>query len=240
MPAPINIIVRCSGERTEKKCIELAEAQGKVHVIKAYPFGECLRQSYRLGAKFTAQKWVPMIDGDVLLINGTINRAIKYLNAQHRKVFCLDGKTKDNILRCVRRAGIHIFRRALLQEAMHYIDDNELKPESTVRRAMGRRGYITVVGQVVFGYHDYEQYYCDIWKKAFCQSQKLRKLIHRKNIKATWKKLAVKNPEFKIVLAAHAAAEKYNQPIVIDRRCDYGANEGLEKLGLKERGEYGR
>jgi hypothetical protein len=232
----MNIIVRCCGERTEQKCIDLAKKHGTVHVVRARPFGESIRKSYKLALSFKGQKWVPMIDGDVLLIDGNIEKAIKYLNELNdNKIFCLDGKTKDKIMRCTRRAGIHIYRRALLNTAYKYIDNKQLKPESFVRRTMTKNGYKTVTGKIVFGYHDYEQYYCDLWRKSFCQSQKLARKIKKSNIKKKWKLMANKDNDYKVILAAHIAARRFRGKIIIDKNIDFGARDGIKKLNLTEK-----
>lgn len=134
----MHIIVRCCGERTEKKCIETAKKQGEVHIIKTQPFGKCLQESYKLAVKLN-QKWIPMIDGDVLLLPGVLTKAVNWLNSlRNSNIFCLDGKTKDKIFICTRRAGIHIYKTNLLSQAIKYINSQELKPESTVRRTKTR------------------------------------------------------------------------------------------------------
>jgi len=232
----MNIIVRCCGERTEKKCIQLAKQQGTVHVIKTYPFGESLRQSYKLAMTFK-QKWIPMVDADVLLLDNSLIKGIKFLNDNDKKnnIFCLDGKTKDKIFLNTRRAGIHIYKRSLLEKAYPYIKNTKLKPESYVRRTMSSLGYPTVTGKIVFGYHDYEQYYCDLWRKAFAQSQKLARKIQRTNIRKKWKKRAETDKDFLVILAAHDEGRLYQNKIIIDRRKDYGADEGLGRLGIQEK-----
>jgi hypothetical protein len=234
----MEIIIRCCGERTEKKCIELAKQQGNVHIIRAYPFGESLRKSYELAMTFR-QKWIPMVDADVLLLDGSLKKGIKFLNDNDKKnnIFCLDGKTKDKIFLNTRRAGIHIYKRNLLKQAYPHIKNTKLKPESYVRRTMASLGYPTVTGKLVFGYHDYEQYYCDLWRKAFAQSQKLARKIRRTSIRNKWKKRAVHDEDFKVILAAHDQGRLYQKKIIIDRRIDYGAEKGLKELGIKEKKE---
>jgi hypothetical protein len=75
----MEIIVRASGERTENECIRLASKQGNVHIIRAFPFGESIRQTYKLALTFN-QKWTPVIDADVLLNPDVLDKAIKHLN----------------------------------------------------------------------------------------------------------------------------------------------------------------
>ena len=62
----------------------------------------------------------------------------------------------------------------MLTTAMQYIDDDQLKPESHVRNCMAQyHAAPTHSGKIVFGTHDHEQYYADLWRKAVCQTQNL-------------------------------------------------------------------
>lgn len=233
----MKIIIRACGERTEKKCIQLAKKQGTVYVVKAHPFGETMRQSYKLAMELR-QEWIPMVDADVLLYNGVINRAIAYLKSLKKKnIFCLDGKTNDKIFLRVRRAGIHIYKTDLLPEAIKFINDKSIKPETHVRKVMIELGYKTDKGgKILFGAHDYEQYYRDLWRKSVAQTQKLAGLLRRSKVVKKWQLLSRNDNDFKVILAAHRHGMGY-EDIYIDSRIDYGAAEGLRLLGLKEKGK---
>ena len=235
MSSALQIIIRASGERTEGRCAKLARKQGKVHIIKAYPFGESLRQTYALGMTFE-QEWTPVIDADVLLFDGVLKKAIDELNALKlkEKVVCLDGKTKDKILMVNRRAGIHIYRTELFEKCLKYIDDGNLKPESNVRKRMHRIGYHTHVGNIIFGEHDHEQYYKDLWRKAVCQAHKVGDMIKKNNCVKKWKAMIKADPDYKVILAAHDYG-KTLKSVKIDARKDYGGSDGIKKLGLKEK-----
>lgn len=228
----MQVIIRSAGERTENLCISLSEKHGAVHVIKAVPFGESIRQTYLQAIK-TGQKWTTVIDADVLLYPDTIAMAIAELDNQPQNVFCLDGKTDDKIMMKDRRAGVHIYRTALLEKALQYIDNNHIKPESNVRRKMEAQGFPTYTGKIVFGKHDYEQFYCDLWRKTVCQTQKLAKLIKDKPNK--WKRLAKRDLDYEVIYRAHEYGKKNITEIVIDVRIDYDAKNQLAKLGIKEK-----
>jgi len=233
----MQIIVRSCGERTEQKCIQLAKQHGRAHVVNALPFGETLRQSYELGQTFK-QDWIPMVDADVLLYPGTLKTAVTMLKSMNKNIFCWDGSTKDKIMIKKRRAGIHIYRRDLLSQAMQYIEDNQLKPESHVRREMQKNhGAVTHAEGFLFGMHDFEQYYRDLWRKSFAQSRKLAGMIRRNpRILKTWSLMSMRDNDYKVILAAHKLGRTYRGDIVIDARKNYGASSGLKKLGLKEKG----
>ena len=232
----MDIIIRTCGERTTQKCIDLAKRQGNVHVISEKPFSESIRKTY-LKAIELNKKWIPVIDADVLLYDNVLQKAIDELNSLPSDIFCLDGKTDDKIFNCPRRAGIHIYKTSLLESALNYIDQNHIKPESNVRREMEKHGHITYTGKIIFGKHDFEQYYKDLWRKSVCQSQKLAKTIIKKNIVEFWKKKAEIDPDFRVILAGHEYGRNLNTKIRIDADETYNAKENLRKLNIKEKAE---
>lgn len=232
----MKIVVRAAGERTEKKCIRLAKKQGQVHVIRAVPFGEAVRQTYLFG-KDLNQKWLPVVDADVQLYPGVLRRAISRLNQLPNNLFCLDGKTDDKIFLQKRRAGIHIYRVRYLKKALRFIDNNHIKPESRCRRAMNEIGFKTHTGKVVFGKHDYDQYYRDLWRKAVCQTRKLAGKIRKyPGIKKKWREMSKSDIDFFIIYYAHFYGMKYVDKILIDCRLDFEAEKYLKKLGIVEKG----
>jgi len=232
----MDIIIRSCGERTAKRCEELASQQGNTHTIRAVPFSESIWQSYQLAIELD-QEWTPIIDADVLLYDGVLESAIKELQKQPVNVFCLDGKTDDKIFGMSRRAGIHIYRTRLLPAAMNVIAPRKIKPETHIRKEMEKLGRYTTTSRIIFGRHDYEQYYTDLWRKAVCQTQKLEKMIDRKNVVSEWAYKSKRDNDFKVILHAHMYGKKIQEKITIDARENYGAAEGLEKLGLVEKGK---
>lgn len=231
----MQIVIRCCGERTEKKCIQLAKKQGNVHIIREVPFGKAIRETYKFGMNLL-QKWLPVIDADVLLYPYVLTEAIKELNKHNnKKIFCFDGKTDDKILMHARRAGIHIYRTAYLDRAVHMIDNNHIKPESNVRRKMERLGFPTFTNKMVFGKHDYEQYYHDLWRKAVCQTKKLKNKIRNKP--RIWLEKSKYDKDFLVIYYGHIFGLKHNPQIIIDKNCDFNAVEEIRKLGLKEKGK---
>jgi hypothetical protein len=227
----MDIIVRASGERTEQVCIKSCEQQGNVHVIRAYPFGESIRQTYKKAMEFN-QEWTPVIDADVVLYKNSIQKGLSEATIP-QNIFCIDGRTDDKIMMKKRRAGVHIYRTALLEKALKFVDDLQLKPESHVRNQMDRLGFPTFSGATSFGRHDFDQYYRDLWRKSFCQTRKLKNMI--KDRPHVWKSLSLTDLDYSVILEAHLCGIKYQGDIIIDARIDYGAEEGLRRLRLTEK-----
>lgn len=232
----MNIIIRTCGERTTQKCIELAKKQGNVYIISEKPFSEAIKKTYEKAIS-VGDKWSPVIDADVLLYDDVLQKAIDELNSLPFDIFCLDGKTDDKIFNCPRRAGIHIYKTELLPDALQYITHEHIKPESNVRRQMEKQGKITYTGNIIFGKHDFEQYYCDLWRKSVCQSQKLAKMIKNKNIVQHWQKMQKIDTDFKVILEAHKYGKTLTEQIRIDADETYNAKENLRKLNIKEKAE---
>ena len=231
----MKIIVRTVGERTRDECIRRARLEGDVDVIEGItPFHEVLRATYETGVRYD-QDWVPVVDGDVLLKDGVIAQAVHELRYMGN-VFCLDGRTKDKILHTVRRAGIHIYNRRMLEQALEYVKDS-IKPETRAREAMANNhNAYTHVGAIVFGYHDYEQYYRDLYRKAYLQTRKLRTKLPR--FMKRWPQLALRDDDYKVIIAANRVAWNRECEVAFDASIYYDADDAIARLGLEEKGPY--
>ena len=230
----MRIIVRSSGERTRDECIRLAQREGDVDVIEGVtPFSEALRETYRLGMTYD-QQWIPVIDADVLLYSGTLTKAVEMAD-KLKDVFCWDGKTDDKILATVRRAGIHIYYQPLLEQAIELVPE-AIKPETRTRQYMAERGHRTHVGDIVFGKHDYEQYYRDLWRKSYLQVQKLGGKVPKHAHK--WKRLSQRDDDYRVIEAAHKAGKRTHGDKVFDASVNYGAEQAIAQLGLQEKSRY--
>ena len=233
------IIIRAAGERTESECVAMAKKQGDVFIVRAEPFGAAIMETYLKALEINA-KYTTVIDADVLIYDNVIAPAIKELEKRDKKIFCLDGKTNDKVMMCPRRAGIHIYKTDLLSIALDFIDFDALKPESNVRNEMAEIGYPTWSGKsLIFGDHDFEQYYNDLWRKSVCQAWKLERMINNRKIKNIWKEKSKHDNDFKVILAGNQWAVKNTKPeeIIIDKRKNFKSNENIKLIGLTEKEE---
>lgn len=231
----MDIIIRTTGERTENKCITEAQKQGNVHIIRAFPFGESIRQTYKMALDI-GQEFIPVVDADVILKPGVLKQAMQEMATKNKNIFCLDGKTNCKVMLQNRRAGIHIYRTSMIETAYKFIDDNHIKPESNVRRSMVKLGFPTYSSKIIFGLHDWEQYYKDLWRKTVLQTYKLAKMIGNRPQK--WKRLSENDLDYKVIFHAHNYGKTLDRNTFrIDARKDYGAVDGLQKLEIEEKGE---
>jgi len=177
-PADLNMIVviRAAGERTQEACrqIVLNElSESDVFVIQCTPFEEALRESYRIGIN-SDKDWMITIDADVLPRKGFINEIEAFTQNVPNKLFTFKAMIYDKLFLTHRMAGFRVYRNRYLETAYNLIPENgvEIRPESYTIRNMELKGYKTMVYEYVVGLHDYEQYYRDIYRKAFFHATK--------------------------------------------------------------------
>lgn len=177
----ITAVIRSAGERTEQVCLHLLRQQvapSRIHVIHEIPFEKALSRCYQIGIQ-SGSEWLLTLDADVLLLP----RAVDSLVAEAKKMpgrFCqVEGFVFDNLLRCWRPAGNRVYRVALLGQAIRAVPPPgaELRPERAVLRTLARGGYPSRRVAVPVGLHDFEQYYRDLYRKAFVHAQKHTKEV---------------------------------------------------------------
>lgn len=196
------VVIRAAGERTMDICrqIVLNELnENDVHVIVCTPFEEALRESYRIGMK-SDKKWMITIDADVLPRPGFISEIESLTKNVHEKVFTFKVMIFDKLFLTHRGGGVRVYRNEHLNTAFDYISANgeTIRPESHTIRKMEQKGYKTKVFEYVVGLHDYEQYYRDIYRKAFFHATK-----HPSHIAesiALWKQQSMQDVDYKVAL----------------------------------------
>lgn len=176
------VIIRSVGERTTDLCFSLVESQfpkEDIYVISnTKPFSMALRKSYELALN-SGKKWMIAIDADVLLFSDSINRIIRKMEHVPDSLFFYEGLILDKISMQYRPAGQHVYRIKYLKEALFCLpeDGKELRAETYTRNRMIDNGYLFIREAEIYGLHDFEQFYFDIYRTCFLHSQKHSKLI---------------------------------------------------------------
>lgn len=203
-PTDTNIIVviRATGERTKEVCRQLVLnelSENNVFVIECIPFEEALRESYRIGIN-SDKEWMITIDADVLPRRGFINHIKALTENVPDKLFTFKALIFDKLFLTHRMAGFRVYRNRYLETAYELIPENGtvIRPESYTIRKMEQRGYKTKVFDYVVGLHDYEQYYRDIYRKAYFHATKHPEYIA--DSVALWKEKSGKDPDYLIAL----------------------------------------
>ncbi len=213
----VTAVIRTVGERTEKICHELLRKQipeGNIHIVRESPFTEALRKTFEVGIA-ADRKWTFVVDADVLLNDGIIQEMVDNAETLDESVFELEGKIIDKFLDNPREAGNHLYRTSLLSEALQFIPDplESLRPETHVKNAMQEKGYKCLVTDILVGFHDFEQFYRDIYRKSFVQAKKHN--LRVKKLLRQWQVMAETDVDYRVALAGFRQGNKHSKNIAV-------------------------
>ncbi|MEA2013055.1 MAG: hypothetical protein U9O87_08290 [Verrucomicrobiota bacterium] len=241
----ISIVIRTVGERTENLCRRLVSKEIPkefIVTVREYPFGEAVRKTFEKGIEM-GQKWTLALDSDVLLRANAIQEILNYAEYLESKtkedIFFINFIVIDKLLGKARTAGVHLYKTNLFEKALLYATkdiDNHERPESFVRSKMAINGYPAYdIENLIVGLHDFEQFYFDIYRKAFTHRLKHSEELIHKTMQA-WKRLAVTDRDFRVALAGAQAAEQSDLNAIIDKRLFPEHISEIDALsGLKEK-----
>lgn len=157
-------MIRSNGERTKDICERLVSSQIDVQCIEVAPFTEAVRRCFEIGIEAKAD-WLLTIDADVLVFPKAVDRFISRTAEMPRNVFHFQGQIRDKLHRKVRCAGHRMYRGSYLPMLIPLIQD-VIRVESNIVKKFRSQGFKSVAIDDVFGFHDYEQWYSDIYRKA--------------------------------------------------------------------------
>ncbi|MCC5931455.1 MAG: hypothetical protein JJU28_19565 [Cyclobacteriaceae bacterium] len=232
------IIIRSAGERTKEACqyiVSQEVATNDIHILQLEPFEEALRESYRK-AKESNKKWLITIDADILPRKGFIKEINEMTAGISNRVFCIKPMIYDKLFLKHRMAGFRVYRTSYLEEAQVLIPPNgeQIRPEAYVVSQMEKKGYKTKIFENVIGLHDYEQYYKDIYRKAYFHSEKHIDLVI--DSMGTWKKQMHSDLDYAVALkGAIDGLLSEDQPKPDIRFFDGKSSKSLKKLNLTEK-----
>ena len=231
------VVIRTAGERTFdlcKKQVLLQVAETDLHIVREYPFEAALRRCYELGIKSGAQ-WMMTVDADVLLCDNAIAELLSEAIKLPESFFQIEGLVLDKLSGKHRKAGHRMYRIKYLQIALQNIPPNrlEIRPEATTLKKMAALGYPSMEINNVFGIHDYQQFYADIYRKSFVYASKHPDWIA--HFVKYWKQGGCDIAEFRVALSGLYDGLVSTSEARIDVR-DYisGANTALKNLDLDE------
>lgn len=232
------VVIRAAGERTFDACKTLVLKQvphAVVHVVDERPFEAALRKCYRIGIE-TSAEWMVTLDADVLLRDEAINELLAEAMAMPPNHFQIEGMVYDKLTNRVRWAGYRCYRVQHLTVAECLIppDRQEIRPESTTLERMAARGHPSRRSCKVYGIHDFEQSFSDIYRKTRVHSVKHQSWLY--NLLPQWKIACIKDPDFRVALRAAAdGLSDFNQSAIDARWYRTQAEVVLRELGLSEK-----
>lgn len=240
MQTNVTVIIRSVGERTESLCRQLVLQQvpeENVRIVSNTPFSATLKDSFNEGIE-SRLKWTLCVDADVLLCPEAIGRLVAMAEKTGDGVCEIQGLILDKFFGGSRHGGPHLYRTSLLPKALDLIpgEGTDLRPEYYTLQAMKASGHPWVRKSEVLGVHDFEQYYCDIYRKCFVQAHKhdyLAELFIR-----YWRRMAREDSDFKAALIGFAAGIAETGNVRIDA-SNFTEDIGkiLNKYGLAEKPE---
>lgn len=173
----VTIVIRSVNERTEEVCSKLAQAQGvppsDIYVIHETPFHRAVSKAYKIGIE-SRKQWLICLDGDVLLRPGAVATMIAFADRQKRHIFEIHPFVIDKFFGGPRPGGIHLYRIAVLEQALDFVPEEAgvQRPEGTTLRRMAEIGYAHMAMPYIIGFHDFEQWNKDIFRKCMIHGVK--------------------------------------------------------------------
>ncbi|WKN41789.1 hypothetical protein [Tunicatimonas pelagia] len=213
-------LIRSVGERTTSWCEHLLKQvfpADHVQRIGEVPFSATVRKGFELGGD-SGLKWTLCIDADVLPNPDGVRELIQFAETAEEQVFEVHGVILDKYIPCKRPAGNHLYRNALVDKAIGLIPEEGTakRPESATKKAMAKEGFPWYQTSVYMGLHDFEQYYADIYRKAFLHAVKHRKALPL--VEKYWRNRKSDDLDYEIALAGALAGKIYDGTVFVDKR----------------------
>ena len=233
------VVVRTAGERTLDAAVVLLSEQvsaDRILVVDERPFEKALRRTYELGIERSAA-WTMTLDADVLLRAGAVAAFMAEANRMPADYLQIECRVFDKLTGLYRQAGHRLYRTRLLPEALAHIPapGATIRPEYSTLQAMGRLGYRSRRVSLVVGLHDFEQYYRDIYRKAFVHARKHQQLLPLmiQRCLSHWDE----DRDFRVILKGIYDGITVTTDVSIDtRRFETFLTEGwLDALGFSEK-----
>ena len=236
------VVVRTAGERTFEACHALLLRQAlreQIQVVDQRPFEAALRSCYELGINSGAE-WMMTVDADVLLRPGAVKDLLGVAKDLPEQYLAVEGLVHDKLRGRHREAGHHLYRVRHLKKALSALpgDGEEIRPEFATLRRVSRLGHPFLKCETVFGIHDYEQFYRDLYRKGFVHGQKHPDWLA--GVLPRWKSEAEADPDFAVALRGYCDGFQSPTKARIDARAYVDrAEEALHELGLREKKPLG-
>lgn len=232
----VQLIQRHAGERTQELGLQLAEAEygfSAASAISAGPFPDTLARALEVAAESDA-RWTIMLDGDVLVLPGSIRRLIDLADRYPNNHFVISASVLDKFFGTVRPGGIRAYRTRLIPKALadrRWAD--RIRPETALMMGMAERGNPSHSTCLLAGIHDFEQYYTDVFRTAVVQGVKFRSRIPR--LIARWERCAKTDADFLVAIAGARHGLSLDDVRLDAALFRASSDETLDRLGLREK-----
>lgn len=235
----VHVIVRSASERTAAYCCAQLVNQTslqRVERVESAPFWSTLKEGWQRGL-LSGAEWILSVDADVIPAPDVVARIQPLIEKANARVGVITCMVQDKLFGGGRYQGIRIYRRIAIDDLLAVMPPkgSDVRPETAAINRAVERGWVEQRVPVLLGLHDYEQYYRDIYRKAFLHMQKHCYIAAR--FLPAWKQQAARDPDFRIALAG--AGDALYEMTEVD--CDtthraYRPDAALQRTGLTEKG----
>lgn len=235
-------IVRSIGERTESVCVHLLKLQmldcDTISVIREPSHAKAIEKTYTLGIESMAD-WVIAVDADVLFLPDAVSQIRKELDSCADDVFVINSAVFDKIYSMKRWAGVHVYRRMMLEDLYStfktFVNLPNLKIEAAAIKEFQKNNKQSYFSKNIVGTHDFHQNYKDLYRKAYLNTVRNPGNIDR--ARCNWKKKSLEDSDYLVMLKAMQDALAENKQLANSLE-DFSTEELVEKieeLGLTEK-----
>lgn len=231
----VHIVVRGISERTEFHCVQRASAQllsANISLINETPFSLAVKRTFEIGIQ-RSKKWTLALDADIILREKAIRDITTLADSLPENFFMIQGRVLDKLFCFSRNGGPHLFRTSLLEQALSLVPSHteSIRPEGEAIKRMISKGFHRYKGTEVFGIHDFEQSYQDVFRTAFVHAIKFRNLIPY--FKTEWEARKAYDVDYMVALMGLAAGASYEFQSMPDRdKINAMAQQAVTDLGL--------
>ncbi len=213
----VAVVIRSVGERTTELCYQLACEQvisENIHIIKERPFSAAIKKTFEIGIELN-RFWTLALDADILILPGEIKKMTIKASCLDDYFFVYQGMILDKIYCNCRVGGPHLYRTQYLDIAINAAEKTSkfIRPESSIYDIMAKDGYHFFFDAVVYGLHDFQQSYFDLYRKSFVHARKHADIIPTfiSGIGENWHK----DFDFKVIIGGITDGLLYNGDILL-------------------------
>ena len=196
------VVIRTVGERTFEVCRALLLKQvptDVVEIVNECPFEKAVQCTFEIGIRSGA-KWTMTLDADVLLRDGVVKDFVAEAEGLPENYIQLEGLIHDKLTGIYRNGGPRMWRTQHLKDALQQIpaSGTTIRPEYATLQRMEMLGFHSKQISLVMGIHDYEQFFQDIYRKAFVHANKHQ--IWLADMVSRWKQLGFGDKDYLVAL----------------------------------------
>lgn len=241
MTHALHVIVRSAAERTADYCcadLVRQTTSAQVERIESAPFWRTLREGLEHGLA-SGSEWVLSVDADVIPAPDAVQRIPACLEKADAEVGVITCLIQDKLMGGMRFGGVRIYRARAIPVLLEVMPPQgaDVRPETATINRAATRGWRELQVPALLGLHDYEQYYRDLYRKAFLHMQKHGYMAAR--FLPAWKEKAALDADFRAVLAGAGDALFEVSEVDCDaRHSAYKPEAALTRIGLTEKGPF--